>query len=270
MDTIPLALCGVPDGCWEHVARRLRAAVLDATLGPARPTRAEVERFLRNGRHVLVAAEPCWSRDELAALRDAAEAARVTFRVVNPDRYLPSRQLVREQLRLNLGAAGLVRLHRWEPADPAPVSPMGLPALLVRDLDLVLWLTGQAPDRVFAVERPQLVEVHLGFPGGGMTLVEYATLTGGTSYQALSVIGASGAAYADDHNNAQLLFRADGVRAVTAGEGPRQYAALVQAFVNALGGDTATDEPEFHRLYATTDAVRQSLSRGQAVAVEGR
>ena len=38
--------------------------------------------------------------------------------VINPDRFLPSRQLIRQQIEAGkLGEVGLIRIHRWEHND---------------------------------------------------------------------------------------------------------------------------------------------------------
>src|SRR5207248_1137994 len=83
-----------------EVAARLRGVTLaeppDAAqavvvAGPA-PERSAVERLLHAGKHVLLAAEPGASWDDLEALWDAARRANVQLAVVNPDGYLPSHQ----------------------------------------------------------------------------------------------------------------------------------------------------------------------------------
>ena len=178
--------------------------------------------------------------------------------VVNPDRFLPSRQLIRQQLDAGkLGEVGLVRVHRWEPQDSASGDEThGLPTSLVRDLDVVLWLIGQSPDAVYAVEqadsksdgsRGRFLQVHLGFPSGAMALLDFADrLPPGEGYQSLSVIGSAGTAYADDHQNMQLVFRGGRPQAVRADESGRRHSALVQEKVEALqaGGDVSAHVAE--------------------------
>ena len=121
--------------------------------------------------------------------------------VINPDRFLPSRQLIRQQFDTGkLGEVGLIRVHRWEPRGSASADDVhGLPASLLRDLDVVLWLIGHSPDAVYAVEqtdsnpsnsRGRFLQVHLGFPSGAMALLDFADrLPPGEGYQSLSLIG---------------------------------------------------------------------------------
>ena len=195
--------------------------------------------------------------------------------LVNPDRFLPSRQLIRQQLESGkLGDVGLVRVHRWEPSDSASADDIhGLPASLLRDLDVVLWLVGKAPDAIYAVEhtesthndsRGRFLQVHLSFPGGAMALLDFAgRLPPGDGYQSLSVIGSAGAAYADDHQNMQLVFRGGRPQAVRAEETGRRHSALVQEFVEALqaGGDVSKHFAEWENVLKVAEAVRQSLGR---------
>jgi predicted dehydrogenase len=282
-----LAISGVQEAIRQLIAPRLRGATIQADdcdaavfLGPVGPEASAVERLLTAGKHILVAGES-YLGDRLPETLDAtAERGGVHLRVVNPDRYLPSRQLIRQQIdRGLLGEVGLVRLHRWEPAAlPGASRPAGtLPAPLVRDLDLAVWLIGKRPDLVYAVvplasagSSAALIQVHLGFPGGGMTLIDYSDhLPAGDGYGSLSVIGSRGAAYADDHHNRQLLFGGGAAQAVRTGEGGH-LAALVQEFVDVLRSGVSPSIADWRGILAVTDAVSQSLASRQAVRLEDR
>jgi predicted dehydrogenase len=226
--------------------------------------------LLRAGVHVLLVADPCPSATAIEGLANEARRAGVSCAVVNPDRYLPSRQLIRKQLSGPLGEAGLVRSHRWEPGASFEVADV--PEPLLRDLDIALWLAGR-PNRVFAVEQKgdagRYVQVHLGFPSGGMALLDFdSRLPAGDSYHALSVIARSGAAYADDHQNAQLLYRGGNAQAIRTEERAVRLAALAQDFANALkeGRDLAASA--WKDVFSVADAVQRSLASGNAVAGE--
>ena len=200
--------------------------------------------------------------------------------VINPDRFLPSRQLIRQQLDAGkLGDVGLVRVHRWEPRDSASADDThGLPASMLRDLDVVLWLIGQSPDAVYAVEQTdsnpgssggRFLQVHLGFPSGAMALLDYADrLPSGEGYHSLSVIGSAGAAYADDHQNMQLVFRGGRPQAVLADESGRRHSALVQQTIEALqaGGDVSAHVADWQNVVKVAESVRLSLKPQAMVA----
>jgi predicted dehydrogenase len=270
---IRLAFIGEPAlGC--AIAPRLRGAAVEpspdgcdavALLGPAKD--APIVSFLAGGKHVLLTAEP-WLSSDLLEAWSAATSAGARLAVVNPDRYLPSRQLVKEQSAGPLGAPGLLRLHRWTPA--------GTAWNLLRDLDLALWLVGQLPDVVYAVGQQgepapgDSVQVHLGFPGGGMALLDHACLPPGDGYQSLSVIGAAGAAYADDHQNVQLVYRGGRPEAIRTEEGVVALAALVQDFVDALRAGRDMPASAWRDVLRVRDAVGRSLASRQAIALEGR
>jgi predicted dehydrogenase len=254
---------GTPDGC---------DAVL--VLGPTDRSTAD---WLRTARvHVLTVAGACPLSEVNEGLFKVAWKVGVHLAVVNPDRYLPSRQLVRKQLPLPLGEPGLIRLHRWE---PAATGPPGLPKPLLCDLDVVLWLAGRRPNCVFAVEPKsdgvtgQYVQVHLGFPGGGMAVLDYTDrLPPGDDYRSLSVIAASGATYADDHQNVQLVYRGGHPHAVRTDERSGQLAAIVQDFVDAIrtGREPEGGAAGWRDVFAVADAVERSLASAGATTPEGR
>jgi predicted dehydrogenase len=172
----------------------------------------------------------------------------------NPDRLLPSRRLIRQQLEAGrLGEPGLVRSHHW-------TSDGGDPFDAIRhDVDVAIWLIGRAPNVVYAIARAGSCQLHLGFPGGPMALIERATdLPAGDGYRSLSVIGSCGAAYADDHQNVQLLYRGGPARAVLVPETSRMPSAVV---------DGAPDDNR-ERAALVVEAARESAAAGRAVTLE--
>lgn len=295
------------DAAWRDAARRLHRATIDGVGDVARPAqpgiacRAEVfvgaaqveiaaiERALAAGRHVLVVAEPCLTAASLQSLSAAAAKRGVQFIVINPDRFLPSRQTVKSQLGGPLGSPELVRIHRWEShAAAATTSPLGLPGPLVAELEQAVWLMGRAPQTVFAVE-PQgtaagsngarMLQVHLSFCPG-MAIVDYSDrLPDSTSetsssdatagYRSLSVIGSSGSAQTDDQANAQLLYGGGAPRAVVAGEGVKYLAAILDDFASAVetNRDPSAGLQAWYDTAAVVEAVRQSTMHRAAVAV---
>jgi predicted dehydrogenase len=266
---------------WRDAARRLRGAALAiAGEGQAldsqavifgegsQPTADAVGQCLRAARHVLVATDPRFGPGELTSLVAAAADAGVQFAVVNPDRYLPSRQLIRQQVPQTLGQVGLVRAHCWEPGGGPSHTVLGLPAALVRELDVVLWLAGETPALAYATEAASGVHIHLGF-SEAMALVDYTSaLPAGADYRSLSVIGFTGAAYVDDHRNVQMLYlggRPQGVRAEESP--PRQLATLAQEFVDAVaaGRSLRASIDEWRELSEVVEAVQRSLAERTAV-----
>lgn len=275
MPEIRLAVCLPNAADVAGIAVRLRGAAVEpcgegCDAAMLAGTWQPVKQLLAARIHLLLVADPCPPGDVIEAFYVAARTSGAQLAVVNPDRYLPSRQLIRNQLGGPLGEPGLIRLHRWEPAKPDQ-SP-GLPEPLLRDLDTVLWLAGRRPDRVYAVGQGtdgRYVQVHFGFPGGGMALLDYdGRLPSGDGYQSLHAIAATGAAYAADHQNTQLLYRGGHPQAVRTEERAGQLAALAQDFIDGLrtGRDLST-EANWRAVSAVADAVRRSLAAGNAVAL---
>lgn len=155
-------------------------------------------------------------------------------------RFRPSIQVVVEALRSGkLGAPGLLRVHRW-----------AMDLSWVGELDLACWFFGASPDTIYGVERPGYVQVHLGFSGGGMAVIDHAEGLGegGDRYESLSLIGADGAVYADDHRNVHLLLKSEGCQGLTRCDGDASRAALLADFVGGLrSGRTAERAREDYR-----------------------
>jgi hypothetical protein len=281
---IRLACIGLGEESLRQLAPRLRGAELlsaegpalpeacdaAAFLGPAGGDAARMDAFLSAGKPVLVSTDHLCSRAAFDRAFAAGRGARLM--IANPDRFLPSRRLVRRELAEKLGEPGLVRSHRWysQGAETADVA-------LLRELDVALWLFAQAPNVVYAVEQTagagRLVGllVHLGFPQGGMALLEQAALPPGDGYRSLSVIGSAGAAYADDHQNLQLLYRGGPPQAVGPDEAVTALAALVRQFVDALASNIEgpASLAEWGAVLNVADAVQESLTARRAVATGG-
>jgi predicted dehydrogenase len=284
----------------KELATRLTDATLDAD-GQFAPDRMldvnhEAVLFLQSGRiesglieqclsakkHVLLMAQSWLTKDMLESLSAMARCNDVHLAVVNPDRFLPSRQLIGQQLTAGvLGRPGLVRLHRWESqAETGDVKAPDLPTPLLRDLDLATSLYSQSPNIVYAVQGAAndqtkssdcFLHVHLGFHGGGMALIDYTNrLPVGDDYVSLSVIGSSGAAYADDHQNMQLLYCGGHPKSLRLDERSRQIAALVQEFVDGLNAnrDFSTTVAAWLHVLKLAQSVSQSLATGQAIELK--
>jgi predicted dehydrogenase len=281
-----------PDSLLNDLAGRLHGATVDrgdpempsscaaaAFLDPLEMSTERAQRCLHSGQHVLLLAGSWLSESALGRLSTAARDTGTRLAVLSPERFLPSRQLIREQLDSGrLGLPGLVRIHRWAHS-AGSVGEMPVPLLL--DLDIATWLMGEAPDRVYAVEaqhndgtgligRP--IQMHLGFPGGGMALIDFADVPPGRgNYQSLSLIGSRGAAYADDQQNMQLLYgRASPPHALQVRERSSALVALVQSFVTDLLQEEteSTDSgATWIRVLEIARAARGSVASRQAVGL---
>lgn len=191
-------------------------------------------------------------------------------------RFLPSVVTVKESLSSGkLGAPGLVRVHHWQ----TPAAGDCRQALLSQ-LDIACWLVDQPPSMLFALSRSaapaaphrDYLQVHLGFADDRMAVIDCATsLAKGDDYYSLSVIGASGAAYADDHHNMQLLFGGGHPQAIRTSQGDKALLATIQEFIDAAAQKRSPlcGAAEWKRAQRLSAAVDQSLSSGQAVSLAG-
>jgi len=196
----------------------------------------DCEQLVAAGKHLLVPITCRFSTRAIQALSDQCQQHGLCLMAGGTDRFVPSLQAARQSLAADeLGEPGLVRIHRWSAAKAVTEH-------LSRDLDLVLSVFQAMPKEVYAVARsvlapdePDYLQVHLGFAGGGMALIDRSsTLPPGDGYFSFSVIGSAGAAYADDHPNKQLVFRGEHPAAV--GTGSEELAALgdLQEFCHAI------------------------------------
>lgn len=230
---------------WRDVSRRLHSAVVDPDFPLSSSDAVIALKSDESAIHRVIACGKA-----LLLTEDALEMAAVVppAYVLNRERYLPSRLLIRQQLE-RLGEVGLVRLHRWS---AAPVPP-------TRDLDVVLWVVGWPPDAHHTLRGESgLLQIHLGFPGGGMALIAHASgLAYADGYSSLSVIASGGAAYADDHTSRQQHYTNGTVQSVRAGEDIPSWASMLQHWVDALreGRDLSGERNEWHRALS----VAQSL-----------
>ena len=220
----------------EHVvegARRLRGVTL-ASEGEAHDALVTddpdaAQAAADEGRHVLLdALDPSGIR----SVDEACRRSGTTFMPSHPWRFRASVQaILRSHQAGNLGAPGLVRIHRWSAVPASRLEP----DTILPEVDLILWVFGAAHEAAHVVATgTDFLQIHLGFAGGGMALVDYAWGVAG-DYDSLSLIGGDGAAYADDHHNMHLLFAPGPVQAIKTGPGAGHHIyGLVKEFAEAI------------------------------------
>ncbi len=230
-------------------------------------------RSAETGKHVLVASPLAPSAQTAADVINACRSANVRLMVGHSLRFMPSQQAVKAALTDGkLGEPGLLRMHRWTEStgqsDPDDIV-MGQ---TVDGIDLAIWLFDGMPTEVYAVSRPSYVQVHLGFADGGMALIDDAqTLPGGDGYFSLSLIGSTGAAYADDHHNRNLLFRGGDPSAIETGQGSLHLTAQLQEFVAAIEEqrEPAANGADSQAALQVAEAAVASLQSRQALRLIG-
>lgn len=226
-------------------------------------------------KHVLLATPGAITAAELRSLIEICRAANVTLSVGSPLCFRPSIAAVKAALESGkLGLPGLLRAHLWQSAE------QGDPHLqTLQLLELAVWMFGTLPTKVFATttERgnaaawPAYLQIHLGFLNNGMALLaSKANLAGATEYETVSLIGSTGAAYADDQLQTQLLFREQSPDAIIERERIPTLAAELRDFQLAIA-DRRDPEQSLQWLLAALDLmepVRQSLADRQPVSLQ--
>ena len=264
------------------------AVVIDA---PNRSHASHIAAAAMLDKHVLVEAPMSLSSADAEEVTDACHSAGVRLMVGSAARFVPATQVVKDSIDSGkIGQPGLLRIHRWESRDTGdwPTLEAGVAidggtviSQVVRELDLARWLFGAMPTKVYATGRKHggaglpdhdYVQVHLGFPDDGMALIDYsAALPSGDGYSSLSVIGSTGAAYSDDHQNMNLLYKGGAPQAIDTGYGAQHVLAQLQGFVDAIAEerDPPVTGADGIAALQVAEAVQASIDSGRSATMDG-
>ncbi len=238
-----------------------------------------VEKAARAGKHVLVEMPLAHSTSEADAAIAACRSAGVCLMVGQAMRFMECHQAIKDGLTPGkLGAPGALRIHDWVPPTGVGGTP---PHRVARDIDLACWLFGGLPSTVYAAgiresdtgpDSHDYVQVHLGFSGGGMALIDRSTLSGSESaYFSLTMVGSRGAAYVDGHHNAQLMYGGDHPVALEVGHGSGHVLAQLKEFVGAIeeAREPAITGADGRAAVRVAEAAVASMRSGHAVRLNG-
>ena len=230
-------------------------------------------RAAETGKHVLMASPLAPSAQSAADVINACQSANVRLMAGHPLRFMPSQQAVKTALMEGkLGEPGLLRMHHWMASTGQTEADDIVMGQTVDGIDLAIWLFDGMPTEVYAVSRPGYIHVHLGFPDGGMALMDdVQTLPGGDGYFSLSMIGSTGAAYADDHHNRNLLFQGGNPSAIETGQGTSGITVQLQEFAAAIeeGREPAASGADSQAALQVAEAAVASLQSQQALRLTG-
>jgi len=195
------------------------------------------------------------------ALRAITEtSSQGTLMPATPWRFIPAIQAVKASIDAGkLGEIGLIRIHRWNAL--ATEGTYGIPSRIIPDIDIATWFFGSQPQKLVAQQSPladHYIQIHLHFENGGMVVIdETSALPNGGDYFSLTVIGGTGAAYADDHRNMNLIV--DGVypHAIRTGQRAVHLAQQLQKFIDTLAGtlQSAVTTHDLLKVLQVSDAV---------------
>ncbi|MDG2220699.1 MAG: hypothetical protein P8L85_04930 [Rubripirellula sp.] len=198
--------------------------------------------------------------DELAASEKVVPALQARFQ--------PSVHQIKTEVDAgNLGLPGLLRSHDWDRSCALDDQR------LADHLDIAAWYFGRLPCVVYAVSRRDYVQMHLGFEGDGMAMMDVdAGDSLGGSYRSLHLIGSGGAAYADDHENVQLAIDARGIEAVLTSQCDAAWVNLLRAFCDVIrvGDSQQSQWRHIMAIKRLVGAVHQSIAQQRPVTLESR
>ena len=242
--------------------------------GPADQRLADARVAAGHGKHVLLELPPAAGAAQLTALADECAAAGVCLMIGGTLRFLPSQRLLKQRLEAGvLGDLGLLRAHHWCPGaavdDGADTLGGGL---AVPYLDLANWLFGGRPERVYArAAGPDYAQIHLGFRGGMALIDVSAGLPPGDGYRSVTVIGSTGAGYADDHHNRALLFGGGDPAARNPGEGTHDLIGELTEFTAAGAARRAPQVTgaDAHAALLVAEAAVASAAAGEVLVLRG-
>ncbi len=178
------------------------------------------------------------------------------IRIANPSRFAPAIVAVRSQVEAGvLGLPGMCRLHHWHSPIPQIQSkqagsqkPLSLtwPSTWLGEMDVVMWLMQGTPERVFAVQQKVnasptpanpafgTIQLHCTWSTGGMALLDFCDqLPIGEGYRSMMLIGSTGAAYLDDQQDRQLIFRGGAPQTILDQQDILPLTTMLQDFVNS-------------------------------------
>ena len=195
-----------------------------------------------------------------------------TVKIVSPYRADPRFLAVQHSLfTQELGAPALLRIHFWCRTPPHTVPRLNS---LVTQLDVVFRLFADTPESLYTVGNlfEPTLQTQLNFPDGGVALLDFAwDLPEGDAYYSLSLIGDTGAAYADDQRNVNLLFAGNEPRAKLIDPSHEWLDRSLENFVNP----TPPGERSFLTvnnalvLYQFAEKVLESHNRRAPVSIFG-
>ena len=249
------------------------------------------EVAVRAGKHVLVESPQTLLGTNEAVLSDQGDEASRCLMIGQHLRFASAIVVVKNSVRSGkLGDLGLVRMHSWRRGesskDAGSVSidgeyqPIGANKIW-REIDLATWLFAELPTVVFAVGRKlkaassdsyDFVQLHLGFPGGGMALIDWSFSNSTTSgYFSLSAIGSRGAAYADDHHNSNLVIRGDTARALEMSHEMDDIAVQLKEFGEAIQEQrpAVVSADDVRPVLQIVETMNRSLELGKALKRNG-
>lgn len=260
---------------WEAVSQN-HPESFDAVIicSPIEHDSDVIAKCVRARKHLLLTSSVLQSIQDLDQLVSQCREADVRLMIGDTIRFQPSISSVNVAVKSgHLGVPALLRSHAWHPADPNPHVPSS--SLLFQQLDLTQWIFETLPTEIYAVAHrlhQDTLQIHFGFPNGAMGLITISeSLPEGDRYCSCSVIGSTGAAYADDHRQMQLVYQPNGIRANRTEEGLLARVEELREFTDAVfhHREPSVSATDARRVMIMMEAVSRSIQSRQPLRLEG-
>ena len=239
--------------------------------------RGQVLEAARQGMHICSSSPMAFTLSEAEEMSRVCRDIGVKLMFGNPLRFAgPNREVERVHVQGKLGTAGLLRIHHWKSTEIwlNQSSREARFAHMAGEVDVSLHTFGCVPTHVLGVEvkadqnAHTMTQVHLGFPNGGMALLDQAVCaTPRAPYWSMTLIGESGAAYVDDQRNSHLLVGSGPARSIRSNQYESALLTQLREFVSAIRenrtADSSGDDGCLAQRVASVAA--ESCSRGEVV-----
>ncbi|MCA9094188.1 MAG: Gfo/Idh/MocA family oxidoreductase [Planctomycetaceae bacterium] len=237
------------------------------------PRRPELSATIARARkHLLIEGLPVETSEDFEPLGKLFVQHGLRLMIGESLRYDPGVMSVKSALdTARLGRPALLRTHAWLSPDQVGDSRRQL----FQQLDLAAWIYQTLPTEVYALrhgERSDLRQVHLGFPESSMAIITLSeSLPPGDRYHSYTLIGTTGAAYADDHRQMQLLFQGGSPKAKRTGMGILREVEELREFLAAIDEKRlpTVSGSAVEQSLLLADAVRQSIDLRQPLQLQG-
>lgn len=260
---------------WEQLQQK-RADRFDAVVirGPIERWPQLTAQCAQARKHLLLCGPLVHSVPDLDDIVARCRDANVRLMIGDTIRFSPSINAIKVALESGrLGVPALLRSHAWYPEEPGLMAEQNPKTF--QQLDLAQWVFKTLPTEIYAAAHgvhKATLQIHFGFPGAAMGLITICeSLPPGDGYSACTVIGSTGAAYADDQRQMQMVYQADGIKAKRTSEGMLARVEELREFVGAINQnrEPSVSGADARRVLIMMEAVHRSIQLRQPLHLEG-
>lgn len=237
----------------------------------------ELRQLIGFGKHVLSGFPLGKDAAEVRDLHEYAVQNDVTLVTQRLEQSHPYFQAIHNALSSGrLGAPGLLRIHDWKPAASTELDDVSQFRWLESQVALTSGIFEEVADHLLALpirgdDGLCGIQLHLGFPSGGMALVDggHFLPVRTSGYLSLSLIAARGAAYADDQHNSHLSWDDQGCAGLPMVIDVDTYVQQLRFFIECVGDSQASSAEQDCQAVVAANGAVASLAAQQVAVCRG-